>query len=59
MSSFEKQEEQTDATFGAGAVIQLASLVLNPNGPELPETLKVRGEGQMARTSIVFFLAGP
>ena len=27
-SSFEKQVEQTDYTFGAGAVIQLASLVL-------------------------------
>ena len=32
---------------------------LHPNGTELPETLKVRGEGQMARTSIVCFLAGP
>ena len=32
---------------------------LNPNGPELLETLKVRGEGQMARTSIFSFLAGP
>ena len=28
LSSLEKQVEQTDATFGAGAVIQLASLVL-------------------------------
>ena len=28
MSSLEKQVDQTDATFGAGAVIQLASLVL-------------------------------
>ena len=33
--------------------------ILNPNGPELLETLKVRGEGQMARTSIFSFLAGP
>ena len=29
LCSFEKQVEQMDATFGAGAVIQLASLVLN------------------------------
>ena len=28
LSSLEKQVEQTDATFRAGAVIQLASLVL-------------------------------
>ena len=28
---------------------------LNPNGPELPETLKVLGEDQMART----FLTDP
>ena len=28
LSSLEKQVEQTDATFAAGAVIQLASLVL-------------------------------
>ena len=28
MSSLEKQAEQTDATFGVGAAIQLASLVL-------------------------------
>ena len=28
LSSLEKQVDQTDATFGAGAVIQLASLVL-------------------------------
>ena len=28
LSSLEKQVEQTDVTFGAGAVIQLASLVL-------------------------------
>ena len=28
LSSLEKQVEHTDATFGAGAVIQLASLVL-------------------------------
>ena len=28
LSSLEKQVEQTDATFGAGAVIQLASFVL-------------------------------
>ena len=28
LSSFEKQVEQTDATFGAGAVIPLDSLVL-------------------------------
>ena len=34
-------------------------LTINPNGPELPETLKVRGKGQMARTSLFSVLAGP
>ena len=32
---------------------------VNPNGPELPETLKVRGEGQMARNYIFSYLTGP
>ena len=32
---------------------------VNPNGPELPETLKVQEEGQMARTYIFFYLTGP
>ena len=34
-------------------------LSLNPNGPELPETLKVQGEGQMARTYMFSYLASP
>ena len=40
-------------------LIDKSVVLFNPNGPELPETLKVRGEGQMARTSIVCFLGGP
>ena len=37
----------------------LFSKAVNPNGPELPETLKVRGEDQMARTYMPPYLAGP
>ena len=33
------------------------NLNLNPNGPELPETLKVWGEGQMAPTCNCFLLS--
>ena len=31
---------------------------INPNGPELPETLKVREKGQMAHNFILSVLAG-
>ena len=43
-----KQVEQAEATFWAGAMLQLVSLVMKSLFLSL--TLKVRGEGQFAST---------